>query len=223
MTTEPFEPAAPEPGPIPEPASAPPVAPPAASPPPAQGAVGYAAPAYMAPAGGRPGARSSRTIIPAVLAVALAILIGGLGFAAGRLTAPSPERFGNGFRVPAGLGFQNNNNPQTAPRNRGQSPGNVGPFQGGQFQGTQGLAPRPQGTSALRGTVVSTSDTALTLKLANGQTVDIAVDSGTGYHRQADATAADVTTGSTVIVSLGGIASSGQGTGPTASSITIVP
>ena len=39
------------------------------------------------------------------------------------------------------------------------------------------------------------SDTSLTLKLANGQTVVIAIGSGTGYHRQADATAGDVTAG----------------------------
>jgi hypothetical protein len=76
---------------------------------------------------------------------------------------------------------------------------------------------------SIQGTVVSISSSSITIKLADGQTVDIAVDSGTGYHRQADATAGDVTTGSTVVVNLGGIASNGRGSGPTASSITIVP
>ena len=40
----------------------------------------------------------------------------------------------------------------------------------------------------------------LTLKLASGQTVQIPLDSSTTYHSQAPATAADVTTGSTVQV-----------------------
>jgi hypothetical protein len=191
MTTEPFEPVAPEPEPIPE-----------------------AMPAHPAIATAGT-ARSARLLVNGVLAVAFAVLIGGVAFAAGRATAPATSGAAartnavlqDGGGLPAGDG-------QRAQDGTGRFPGGFG--------GDDGFGRRGLGGS-IQGTVVSISSTSLTIKLADGRTVDIAIDSGTGYHRQADATAGDVSAGSTVIVNLGGLASNGQGTGPTASSITIVP
>ena len=190
MTTEPFEPVAPEPDSLPEP---------------------VAAPSQAAQS-----ARSSRLLVNAVMAVAFAVLVGSLGFVAGRATAPvagAPNPRSNPS-LQGGNGVPGGNDP-------GAQDG-TGRFPGG-FGGDDGVGRRGALGGSVEGTVVSMSSTALTIQLAGGQTVDIAVDSGTGYHRQAGATAADVTTGSTVIVTLGGIASTGQGSGPTASSITVVP
>ena len=190
MTTEPFEPVAPEPDPFPD------VAPVAAT------TVATGA------------ARSSRLLVNGVLAVAFAVLIGGIGFAAGRATAPATPASQSNSALRGAAGLPNGNG-QGAQNGTDRVPGGFGGDDGG--FGRRG----PGGT--IQGTVVSLSSSALTLRLAGGQTVTIAIDSGTGYHRQADATAADVTAGSTVIVNLGGAGANGQAAGPTASSITIVP
>ena len=73
----------------------------------------------------------------------------------------------------------------------------------------------------------------LTLKLASGQTITVGLNGSTAYHSQAPATAADVTTGSTVQVQVGrgggngaGQGQGGQGGGFTlgaATNVTVVP
>ena len=191
MTTQPFEPAAPEPEPIPD-----------SIPDPITETV-----SGQATAPGRKAARSSQLLVNGVLAIAFAVLIGGVGFAVGRATTPAvgSANPGTNQELQGGIGF-----PGTQDRT-------------GQVPGDDDLGRRlGQGGLSLQGTVVSMSATSLTLKLADGQAVYVAINSGTGYHRQADASASDVAAGSTVIVNVSGSGPDAQGGGPTAGSVTIV-
>ena len=190
MTTEPFEPAAPEAEPVPD----------SGDDPITERVAGRAtSPRTKA-------SRSSRVLVNGILAIAFAVLIGGVGFAAGRATSPAS----GGANPGTNQGLQ----------------GGLG-VPGGQdrtgFPGDDDLGRRlGQGGLSLQGTVVSITSTSLTLKLADGQTLDVAITSSTGYHRQAAASASDVAAGSTVIVGVSGIRPDAQGSGPTAGSITIV-
>jgi len=156
----------------------------------------------------RPSHRT-RLAVNVVLAAALAILFGGIAFAAGRATAPgtgaSANDSGTGL-LPGG--FQ----PDGAD---GQLPGGPGGNGAGQ------LGPEAGGMS-IRGTVQALDADSITIELATGTTVTIAIDQATDYHRQADASASDVSTGTTVIVELDGLGLR-IGTGATAADITIVP
>ena len=75
------------------------------------------------------------------------------------------------------------------------------------------------GATTVSGTVVSVSADSMTLKLANGQTVQIATGSSTTYHGQSSAASTDVTTGATVTVqtTVGTAAGSSAGTNAVAS------
>lgn len=174
----------------------------------------------------RPAPHRRRGLVDVVLVVATIFAIGGVGFAVGRVTvtttAAATAGRGNGQ-------FQGN----------GQFPGgaNGGPdANGGQLpgggQGGFGLG----GGITISGEVVEITADHLTVKLANGQSVEIALSGTTAYHSQADATAADVTPGSTVQVQVtraGGAGGPGAspGTGGTtnggalgsAFDITVVP
>jgi hypothetical protein len=139
--------------------------------------------------------------------VATIFAVSGIGFAVGRVTAPATAAAAGGRgtgQFPAnGTGGANGGNRA----NGGQFPG------GG--QGGFGLG----GGITISGEVVEITPDQLTLKLASGQTIQIALSGTTTYHSQASATSADVTPGSTVEVQvgrggLGGPAASG---GPTAS------
>jgi len=130
-----------------------------------------------------------------LLVVAAAIAIGGIAFAVGRTTAPTVAaggfRGGNG-QFQGGQGFTPN--------------GSFAPGQGGGFGGDRALT--------VSGTVKSIDGTTMTITTANGNetTIDI---SGTTYHSQAAATAADVEPGVTVAVQVTGL--SGFRGGPDAS------
>ena len=170
-----------------------------------------------------PATRRSRgaRILNAVLAVAVALAIAGVAFAAGRLTAPAAAfagRFGNGA---PGQIFNGNGNGNGNGGGRGQ--GGAGGFLAG-------------GGVTIQGTVESITDTTLTLKTASGQTIQVALEGTTTYHAQSDASASDVKTGGTVLVRLnlrGGFGNAGPGsspgtadggaTNPTASDVTVVP
>ncbi len=140
------------------------------------------------------------------LAIAIAMAIGGIGFAAGRMTAPSTlpvsaagsgPTFGNGTG-PGGGGF-------------------------GGFGGDDGGFRRELGSGAsVQGTVQSVSNGVLTLKLASGGTIQIALNGTTTYHSQAAATSSDVQAGGTVIVRLQLVRGQGTAT-PQATDVTIVP
>jgi hypothetical protein len=161
----------------------------------------------------RPNARrnGSGRLMNLALGGALVLAIAGVAFAVGRVTAPTPVTGGvfpggNGgqFPIPSGGVLPGGNRP---------GGGNGGP--GGVF-GAGGVT--------LEGTVESISDTTLTLKTADGQTIQIALDGTTAYHAQSDATVQDVTTGATVLVRLDfGGQGGGTGTGSSANDVTVVP
>jgi hypothetical protein len=156
----------------------------------------------------RPNARRSGSgrLINLALGGAIVLAIAGVAFAVGRVTAPAPVTAGafpggNGgqFPIPSGGVFPGGNRP------------------GGGLLGAGGVT--------VEGTVESISDTTLTLKTADGQTIQIALDETTAYHAQSDATVQDVTTGATVLVrlDLGGQGGTGTGTGSSANDVTVVP
>jgi len=195
---ETFEPVAPEPGPPPETAAE-------AAP---GGAPFEPAPVEPIPTA-RPKARSGLAgWINVALGLALAIAVGGVAFAAGRMTAPGSAAGANSLGSgPNGRVFSGN-----------------GYFPGGGANGGAG-GPRVFGGGAsVEGTVTAVSAGSITIKTASGQEITIALDSATTYHQQSAATSTDVKTGGTVIVRLGlGRAGSGTQTGPTANDITVVP
>ena len=131
-----------------------------------------------------------------LLVLAGAIAIGGIAFAAGRLTAPaaaSPGRFGDGQLPGAGQ----------------RLPGNG-----------QGLAGRGAGFAgiSLAGTVDAVSADSITVKLESGTSITIPLDAKTTYHAAAAATAGDVTAGSEVRVTPGArVAGPGPSFDPNAS------
>jgi hypothetical protein len=121
------------------------------------------------------------------LGLAAVVAVAGIAFAAGRLTAPQ-RTFGLGANFGA-------NGTGAAP---GSSPGTG-------FRGGFG------GTLALEGTITAMSADQLTLKLDSGQTVTVPLNATTAYHRQTAAGAADVQSGSKVLVQLQSSASGGGG------------
>jgi hypothetical protein len=149
----------------------------------------------------------------AVLGTALVVLVGGVGFAAGRATAPDATVVGgdgtglidDGFRPGIGSGL-------------GQVPGGNGDANAfGDGRLLSGF-----GGMTLQGTVTAVDDDSLTLELADGNTIRIALDSSTDYHRRVDASASDVTAGATVIVGIDALRGP-NAAGATAGDVTIVP
>ncbi len=130
-----------------------------------------------------------------LLGFALVVAIGGVAFAAGRLTAPATATAAGTGRGGNGTGF-------------GGGTGAAGPsgadFAGGGLAGA-GLS--------VTGTVEAISPTSISVKLASGTTVQIPIDGATTYHGQAAATATDVTTGAQVVVDLNGTGGLGGGRG----------
>ncbi len=158
----------------PEPAPSQPPAPaPASSPAPA--------PAPRTPASG--GSSRGTTIL---FLVAGLVAVGGIAFAVGRLTAPTASaatgRFGTTGAFRGEFGATASSAPGAA----------RGFFGGGLGGGAADLS--------LQGTVQSISGNTMTLRTANGDTVTVDLTGATAYHRQAAASASDVTTGSQVLV-----------------------
>ena len=221
MTSDPFQPASTDPAGRP----AVPAGSPFASPDAAPGTSPLASPAPPVEPVRTVAVRSRRggsgMLLNALLGVALVVAVGGVAFAAGRATAPASAaaagRTGNG----QGGGF-------FAPGASG-APGGRGGFGGG-FGGAV----------SVQGTVEAIDGSSITIKTAAGTTVTLGLNGDTSYHKQAAATAADVTTGSTVIVQLEGRGPGNGQRGPstsgapsasgapadgfgTAGSVTVVP
>jgi hypothetical protein len=154
-------------------------------------------------------ARRGPSLLNALLGLALVVAVGGVAFAVGRMTAPAtPTGFPNG--VPGGGNFAGGPGASFAP-GASFNPGN-GP--GGGLFGAGGVT--------LEGTVESVSGDTLTIRTADGQTVEVTMPEGTTYHSQASASSDEVTSGSNVLVRVD--IQAGQGTGQlTASDVTIVP
>ena len=150
-----------------------------------------------------------------VLVVAAAVAIGGVAFAIGRGTAAASAPTGDG-RVFANGAFPGGSFVPGAS-------GGPGLVRGG-FGGGLG------GGLTVQGTVELVDGDTMTIKTANGQTITVSTGASTTYHTQADATAADVTAGTTVQVRLdGGISgrpnASATPDAPigTAGSVTVIP
>lgn len=140
---------------------------------------------------------SSRATI-ALYAVAAVVAIGGLAFAAGRMTAPVAA-------ANAGTGFERG----AFPRGSFAPGANFVPGEG-RGAGIGGLG----GGVTLTGTVESVSASSMTVRTASGQTVTVDLAGTTTYHRQAAASSSDVTAGSSVKVQVefaagGGVAAGG--------------
>ena len=170
-------------------------------------------PPLPAPVPAAPVVRKARggRILNYALGGALVLAIAGVAFAVGRVTAPPTVSAGN-FPNGGGQFFNGNGN------------GNGGNGQGGPggFLAAGGIT--------LEGTVESVTDTTLTLKTASGRTIQIALNGSTTYHAQSDASATDVTSGSTVLVRVNGFRAGGPDAsiapgngGQTATDVTVVP
>ncbi len=131
-----------------------------------------------------------------LLGLAAAVAVGGIAFAAGRMTAPTAAASGP---------FVGN----------GQFPG------GGQLPGNgQGFPGRNEGFGGVNisGEVTAISADSITVKLASGTEVTVPLDASTAYHKATGASAGDVTVGSTVAVTPGGrVANPGASLDPNAS------
>lgn len=138
------------------------------------------------------------------LAGALVLAVGGVAFAAGRMTAPAAT-------FTPGTGFVGRN--PAASFTPGENPGG-GP---GGFFASGGLT--------VEGTVEAVNADSITVRTASGQTIEIALGEATTYHAQADATANDVSGGETVLVRLDAGAGRGgpDAAGATALDVTVVP
>jgi len=208
-STDPRDPGLPPPGGPSQPAA---TEPPAISPPPppfgsqpATGSIG--APLPGAPAAGIPAPavvpvvarttprRSSSLLLNVALAVAALVAVGGIAFAAGRMTAPPTASATTGRTFTNGQGFGN-----------GQGLGNG--------QGGFGTVLSGAGIT-VSGTVTAVSDSSITVDVS-GRSVSIPLDSSTTYHRATGAAATDVSVGATVDVQLAG-GRFGAGRGPNAS------
>lgn len=146
----------------------------------------------------KPKKSSSGMWLNLLLVVAAAVAIGGVAFALGRSTAPVAAANGRaGF--PAGqFGAGRSFDP-----NASFAPGQGGGLGFGRGGGNVGIT----------GTVDSVSADSITVKTANGQTVTFTLSGDTTYHQATVATAADVTTGATVTVRVGGFGGGAAGPG----------
>jgi hypothetical protein len=109
------------------------------------------------------------------------IAVGGVGFAVG-------HNLGSGGGSDAAANGQNGFR-----QNGSFNPGQFGP-------NASGAPDRAFGGGSVTGTVESVTADSMTVKLANGQTVTVAIGPSTTYHSQTSASSSQVTTGSTVIV-----------------------
>jgi hypothetical protein len=167
------------------------------------------------PAGPTGKASSGGRWLNLVLVVAAAVAIGGVAFAIGRGTAAASVTTGNGRFFGNGA-FPGGSFVPGASGGPGLGRGNFGGGLGG------GLT--------VQGTVESVDGDTLTIKTANGGTIKVSTGASTTYHAQTDASASDVTAGTTVQVQLdGGLTgrpnASAAPDAPigTAGSVTVIP
>jgi Domain of unknown function (DUF5666) len=145
-----------------------------------------------------PTRRTSR-VLDIALAVAAVLAIGGVAFAAGRLTAPAS----------AGPAFA-----------RGLAPDGTVVTPDGSFDPN---GPKPGGLAsngglAIDGEVTAIDADSITLKLADGQEMTFKLDAATTYHEAADASSSDVAVGDDVSVKVTGgrvVSSNGGSSGQT--------
>jgi hypothetical protein len=130
--------------------------------------------------------KSSARALNAVLAIAAVVAIGGIAFAIGRTTAPVAAADPRGA---FGGAFPNGS---FAPDASGGPAGFPGGGQGAGLGLGRGLT--------VSGTVAALTTDTLTITTDSGQTIEVGLDTDTGYHAKSDATSADVEVGSAVEV-----------------------
>jgi hypothetical protein len=140
----------------------------------------------------RPRGTSALSVL---LGIALLIAIGGVAFAAGRLTAPSTATANGGAP-----GFARGAN--GAP-GAGGAPG-YGFGRGGGFGAGGGAGAGGNAGVSIEGKVTEIASDHLTIQLSSGTTIQVPISTSTTYHRQSDATATDVTSGSQVLIRVQG-------------------
>ena len=133
-----------------------------------------------------------RGLIDVLLVIGAVVALAGIGFAVGRLTAPTTTGFGQG----RGGQFTGSGQFTGNGQSNGQVPG-AGQNDGNGTAGGRGFL---GGGLAVTGKVTELTADHVTLQLANRQTVTVAVDDSTTYHQQTGGSAADVQSGATVIV-----------------------
>jgi len=152
------------------------------------------APYTMSPVVATPPRRRGATVVNVLLGLALVVAIGGIAFAAGRVTAPAAAT----TTTTGGGGFGGFRGPNAS--------GAPGAFRGGGFGALGGAA-------ALKGTVTAVTPTTITLTVGQA-TIDVTTDGSTTYHQQAAGASSDVQVGSTVLVQTNGQGGFGGGAFP---------
>lgn len=143
-----------------------------------------------------PPARRRWGWLDALLVVSLVVAVAGVTFAVGRVTAPQGQ---------ASTIFGGRNQGRQLPgASLPASPGGSPPAFPGQGYGQGEWFYGGRGSVTLQGTVESISDGVLTLKLATGTTIQVALGDETTFHRQEAAASGDVATGTAVLVQLSG-------------------
>lgn len=192
----------------PPPSMLPSVPPPSVPPPsaPVTAFVPSEQPAYPYPLTPVKPTRKGSGVLNVLLGLGLVVAVGGIAFAAGRLTAPasaSTATGGNGGTGTGGFGRFGNNPNASFP------PGAAG--------GGAGFFGRGAGGLAIQGTVTAVTADGITVELTGGQSITVGTDSSTTYQTAAAGTATDAAVGSDVLVQLdttaGGFGAGGGGFG----------
>jgi len=147
-----------------------------------------------------------------LLVVAGLVAVGGVGFAIGHVT-------GNTSMTGTTTGANGNGLPgdgQFGPNASGNPVRPDGSGDPGNFGGRGGAAT----SSLVTGTVTAISSDSMTIQLANGQTVTVALGSSTTWHSQTSSSSSSVSAGSTVIVQTATGTSATASTAPGASAGT---
>jgi hypothetical protein len=154
----------------------------------------------------RPATRDTSTMI--LLLIAGMVAIGGVAFAAGRVTAPAAAAVAPSGRLGAG-GFGNGfTRPSLAP---GET-FNAGVFGGGLGRGGAGAL-----SGGVTGTVQSINGSTLTLLLSTGATVTIDLSGSTTYHNETAGSSSDVKVGTKVQVQIDTAAAASASPNPSGS------
>lgn len=139
--------------------------------------------------------RGGPGFVSIVLGIAVLFAVGGVAFAAGRLTAPAPASAAAAGNGGFGAGRGNGNGFGAGGNGNGGNPFGAGGAGGGAL-GAAGLT--------IDGTVSAVATDHLTLTLPGGQTIDVPIDGSTTFHHQTGASKADVATGAAVEITLSG-------------------
>lgn len=158
----------------------------------------------VAPA--RPAKQDRTTMV--LLFIAALIAVGGIGFAAGHLTAPAAAA----DNQTNNRGFGRNFPGASLAPGQTFNPADAGNGFGGGLN-------RLGGTGGISGTVQSVNGSTLTIQLASGQSVTVDLSGSTTYHGETSATADQVKVGASVTVQIDTSAVAGETPNPAATGV----